>query len=161
MARFRFPTCGSSMKTIAAMFAVSTSKSRQRMKSSAMSRVRMYSVECARRKRTLSLDADLVEVSDGYVPLHSLLAGHLRAWQCQTPHANESDFVFPSFRAKGRKPLCSSVFVADLRPAAKESRSTHRGRPTVRTSQFASQLKQLAGEQNESRTKNRSANLAS
>jgi len=26
------------------------------------------------------------DVSDGYVPLHSLLAGHLRAWQCQTPH---------------------------------------------------------------------------
>jgi len=62
------------------------------------------------------------DVSDGYVPLHSLLAGHLRAWQCQTPHANETDFVFPSFRAKGRKPLCSSVFVADyLRPAAKKA----------------------------------------
>jgi integrase len=62
------------------------------------------------------------DVSDGYVPLHSLLAGHLRAWQCQTPHASETDFVFPSFRAKGRKPLCSSVFVADyLRPAAKKA----------------------------------------
>ena len=62
------------------------------------------------------------DVSDGYVPLHSLLAGHLRAWQCQTPHANETDFVFPSFRAKGRKPVCSSVFLADyLRPAAKKA----------------------------------------
>jgi len=58
-------------------------------------------------------------VSDGYVPLHSLLAGHLRAWQRQTPHANETEFVFPALRAKGKKPLCSSVFVADyLRPAA-------------------------------------------
>jgi len=55
-----------------------------------------------------------------YVPLHPVLAGHLRAWQRQTPHAKETDFVFPSMRAKGRKPLCSCVFVADyLRPAAK------------------------------------------
>jgi len=62
------------------------------------------------------------DVSDGYVPLHSLLAGHLRAWQRRTPHANETDFVFPSFRARGKKPLCSSVFVADhLRPAAKKA----------------------------------------
>jgi integrase len=62
------------------------------------------------------------DVSDGHVPLHSLLAGHLRAWHRQTPHVNETDFVSPSFRAKGRKPLCSSVFVADyLRPAAKRA----------------------------------------
>ena len=62
------------------------------------------------------------DASDGYVPLHSALAGHLRAWQRITPHAKDSDFVFPSMRAKGRKPLCSSVFVADhLRPAAKKA----------------------------------------
>jgi integrase len=62
------------------------------------------------------------DVSDGYVPLHPVLAGHLRAWQRQTPHANETDFVFPSLRARGRKPLSSSVFVADhLRPAAKKA----------------------------------------
>ena len=57
-----------------------------------------------------------------YVPLHPVLAGHLRAWQRQTPHAKETDFVFPSMRAKGRKPLCSCVFVADhLRRAAKKA----------------------------------------
>jgi integrase len=62
------------------------------------------------------------DASDGYVPLHPVLAGHLRAWLKQTLHAKESDFVFPSMRAKGRKPLCSSVFVADyLRPAAKKA----------------------------------------
>jgi integrase len=62
------------------------------------------------------------DVSDGYVPLHPVLAGHLRTWQRQVPHAKESDFVFPSLRAKGRKPLCSCVFVADyLRPAAKKA----------------------------------------
>jgi len=62
------------------------------------------------------------DASDGYVPLHPVLAGHLRAWQRQTPHAKATDFVFPSMRAEGRKPLCSSVFVADhLRPAAKKA----------------------------------------
>jgi integrase len=60
--------------------------------------------------------------SEGYVPLHPVLAAHLRTWQHQTPHAKETDFVFPSMRAKGRKPLCSSVFVADhLQPAAKKA----------------------------------------
>jgi len=62
------------------------------------------------------------DASDGYVPLHPVLAGHLREWQRQTPHAKATDFVFPSMRAEGRKPLCSSVFVADhLRPAAKKA----------------------------------------
>ena len=62
------------------------------------------------------------DASDGYVPLHPVLAGHLRAWQRQTPHAKATDFVFPSMRAEGRKPLCSSVFVVDhLRPAAKKA----------------------------------------
>jgi len=62
------------------------------------------------------------DASDGYVPLHPLLAGHLRTWHRQTPHPNETDFVFPSLRAGGRRPLCSSVFVADyLRPAAKKT----------------------------------------
>ncbi len=62
------------------------------------------------------------DASDGYVPLHPVLAGHLRAWLKQTLHAKETDFIFPSMRAQGRKPLCSSIFVADyLRPAAKKA----------------------------------------
>jgi integrase len=60
------------------------------------------------------------DASDGYVPLHPVLAGHLRAWQRQTPHVKPTDFVFPSMRTKGKKPLYASTFVADyLRPAAK------------------------------------------
>ena len=60
------------------------------------------------------------ETSDGYVPLHAVLAAHLRAWWTQTPHAKDTDFVFPSMTAKGRRPLAASTFVADyLRPAAK------------------------------------------
>ena len=60
------------------------------------------------------------DASDGYVPLHTVLAGRLRAWHMQTPYAKPMDFVFPSMRAKGKKPLYASSFVADyLRAAAK------------------------------------------
>ncbi len=62
------------------------------------------------------------DASDGYVPLHPVLAGHLRAWQQKSPFAKATDFVFPSMRAEGRKPLYASSFVADyLRPAAKKA----------------------------------------
>jgi len=57
--------------------------------------------------------------SDGYVPMHSVLAQHLRQWQAQTPFTRETDFVFPSLKRRGRAPLCASIFVADhLRKAA-------------------------------------------
>ena len=60
------------------------------------------------------------EASDGHVPLHPILAEHLREWHERTPHAKGADFVFPSLRAEGKKPLYASSFVADyLRPAAK------------------------------------------
>ena len=59
------------------------------------------------------------EASDGYVPMHSVLAEHLRRWQANTAYAKETDFVFPSIKARGRVPLSASIFVADhLRPAA-------------------------------------------
>ena len=62
------------------------------------------------------------DASDAYVPMHPMLAGHLRAWHGQTPYAKEADFVFPSFKARGRVPLSASIFVADhLRPAARKA----------------------------------------
>ena len=62
------------------------------------------------------------EASDGYVPLHPALAHHMRRWYRQTLYKRDTDFVFPSLKARGRTPLSSSVFVADhLRPAAKEA----------------------------------------
>jgi integrase len=62
------------------------------------------------------------EASDGYVPLHSTLSQHLRAWQRQTPYAKTGDFVFPSLKAAGRVPLSASIFVADhLLTAAKKA----------------------------------------
>jgi integrase len=62
------------------------------------------------------------EASDGYVPLHPILAAHLRSWREQSPYAKDGDFVFPSLKARGRVPLSASIFVADhLRPAAKKA----------------------------------------
>ncbi len=62
------------------------------------------------------------DASDGYVPLHPLLAEHLRDWHERSPHSGDTDFVFPSLKCKGKVPLSASIFVADyLRPAAKKA----------------------------------------
>jgi len=64
--------------------------------------------------------ATKTEGSDGYVPLHPILARHLMAWRRRTPYGGDTGFVFPSLKAFGKVPLSASVFVADhLRPAAK------------------------------------------
>jgi integrase len=57
--------------------------------------------------------------SDGYVPLHPMLAEALKRWHLQTPYAKETDFVFPSLKAEGKVPVSESIFCQDhLRPAA-------------------------------------------
>ena len=62
------------------------------------------------------------DTSDGFVPMHPVLAAHLREWHRQTPYAKDKDFVFPSLRARGHVPLSASIFVADhLRPAARKA----------------------------------------
>jgi integrase len=59
------------------------------------------------------------KASKAPVPMHPLLAGFLLAWRERTPYAKDSDFVFPSFRLKGKKPLSASIMVQKyLRPAA-------------------------------------------
>ena len=53
------------------------------------------------------------------VPMHPILAGFLLAWRERTSFAKDGDFVFPSFRLKGKKPLSASIMVQKyLRPAA-------------------------------------------
>ena len=53
------------------------------------------------------------------VPMHPLLAGFLMAWRERTPFAKDNDYVFPSFRLKGKKPLSASIMAQKyLRPAA-------------------------------------------
>jgi hypothetical protein len=46
-------------------------------------------------------------------------AGFMMAWRERTPYAKDDDYVFPSFRLKGKKPLSASIMVQKyLRPAA-------------------------------------------
>lgn len=53
------------------------------------------------------------------VPMHPILAGFLLAWRERTSFGKDGDFVFPSFRLKGKKPLSASIMVQKyLRPAA-------------------------------------------
>jgi integrase len=62
------------------------------------------------------------DASDGYVPLHLVLADRLKAWHKATSFGKPEDFAFPSLRSEGKKPLYASSFVADyLRPAAKKA----------------------------------------
>jgi integrase len=59
------------------------------------------------------------KASKAPVPMHSVLAGFLMAWRERTPYAKDDDYVFPSFRLKGKKPLSASIMVQKyLRPAA-------------------------------------------
>jgi integrase len=56
------------------------------------------------------------------VPLHPLLAASLETWRKETPYPANDDFVFPSFRLKGRKPPRANMLVADhLQPAARKA----------------------------------------
>ena len=51
--------------------------------------------------------------------MHPVLAGFLMAWRERTPYAKDDDYVFPSFRLKGKKPLSASIMVQKyLHPAA-------------------------------------------
>lgn len=59
------------------------------------------------------------KASQAPVPMHPILAGFLLAWRERTPFGKDGDFVFPSFRLKGKKPLSASIMVRTyLRPAA-------------------------------------------
>ena len=59
------------------------------------------------------------KASKAPVPMHPLLAGFLLAWRERTKYAKESDYVFPSVKLKGKKPLSASIMVQKyLRPAA-------------------------------------------
>lgn len=59
------------------------------------------------------------KASKAPVPMHPLLAGFLLAWHERTKYAKEGDYVFPSVKLRGKKPLSASVMVQKyLRPAA-------------------------------------------
>ena len=57
--------------------------------------------------------------SNGYVPMHPVLAQYLKEWRAQSPYSTLDDFIFPSLVKDGKVPIRASTFVQDhLRPAA-------------------------------------------
>jgi integrase len=52
------------------------------------------------------------------VPLHPVVLGALLEWRKQSPHATDLDFLFPSVRFKGDRPLSpDSILEKSIRPA--------------------------------------------
>jgi len=80
------------------------------------------------------------KASKAPVPMHPLLAGFLLAWRERTKYAKDSDYVFPSVKLRGKKPLSASVMVQKyLRPAATRAGRDLRGlEGTFRLSQLSS-----------------------
>jgi integrase len=59
------------------------------------------------------------EGSAAPVPLGELLADELRCWQKETMYAKPEDWIFPSFKLKGKTPMSASMMTAaKIRPAA-------------------------------------------
>src|SRR5207253_3093058 len=59
------------------------------------------------------------KASKAPVPLHPLLAGFMLAWRERTHYPRDNDYVFPSVKLGGKKPLSASIMVQKyLRPAA-------------------------------------------
>lgn len=53
------------------------------------------------------------------VPMHPLLGEAMLRWRVETPYAGESDWVFASFKLRGKQPREGNMIGADyLRPAA-------------------------------------------
>jgi integrase len=53
------------------------------------------------------------------VAMGTVLADIMRLWQRETPYSKPQDWVFPSFKLRGRKPRTGSIMAQDyLRPAA-------------------------------------------
>jgi integrase len=53
------------------------------------------------------------------VPLGELLADELRCWQKKTMYSKPEDWIFPSFKLKGKTPMSASMMTAaKIRPAA-------------------------------------------
>jgi integrase len=59
------------------------------------------------------------KASHAPVPLHALLAEFLQEWKNTTPYSQPENWVFASFKLKGRQPRTANMLVQDhLRPAA-------------------------------------------
>ena len=72
-----------------------------------------------RRWSAANLDEPKTERSKAPVACHSTLLHFLSEWRRISPHASDSDWIFPSLKMHGRIPMSAGIFVTDyLRPAA-------------------------------------------
>jgi integrase len=63
--------------------------------------------------------APKTKASKAPVPMHPLLAESIQKWHQESPYSQPDNWVFPSFRLKGKKPRCANMLVRHyLRPAA-------------------------------------------
>jgi integrase len=57
--------------------------------------------------------------SKAAVEMHETRAALLEGWRRETPYSKDSDFLFPSFKLRGKQPRVGSMIVQDyIRPAA-------------------------------------------
>jgi integrase len=64
------------------------------------------------------------KASRATVPMHPLLAAHFEVWRAETPYGGAADWIFASFKLKGKQPRVSNILVEDyLRPAAAKAGS--------------------------------------
>ena len=81
-----------------------------------------FAESCIRVRRTWTcgeMGLPKSKASQAPVPLHPLLAEFMQSWMRQTPYSQASDWVFPSFKLKGKQPRVANMLVEDyLRPAA-------------------------------------------
>ncbi len=69
------------------------------------------------------LGSPKTKASKAPVPMHPLLAESMKKWSAESPFSQPDNWVFPSFRLKGKKPRCANMLVEDyLRPAAVKAR---------------------------------------
>ena len=53
------------------------------------------------------------KASQAPVALHSMIAQFMQGWMKETPYSSASDWVFPSFRRKGKQPRTANMLVED------------------------------------------------
>jgi len=76
-------------------------------------------IHVLRRWSAASLDGPKTERSKAPVACHPTLLHFLNEWRKISPHASDSDWIFPSLKMHGKIPISAGIFVTDyLRPAA-------------------------------------------
>jgi integrase len=71
-------------------------------------------------RRGGNLKSTKTEASAKPLPMHPILKEALLEWRSHSPYNKEEDFVFPSERLKGKKPLdLASVLKKTIQPASK------------------------------------------